>query len=116
MVHPIHVLRAGGSPKLTAEANGCFMVRVLHGPDRIQGCGASIAPERGRGLHDRAQAHQPTTQTNAERQWPWVNCKGKWLSLPEVPRVSASPRQSYSPVKVLTSSLPADARRSLKKR
>ena len=32
---------------LTAEANGCFMVRVLHGPNRIQGCGASIAPERG---------------------------------------------------------------------
>src|SRR5258705_13029907 len=32
---------------LTAEANSCFMVRVLHGPNRIQGCGASIAPERG---------------------------------------------------------------------
>ena len=32
---------------LTAEANGCFMVRVLHGPNRIQGCGASIAPKRG---------------------------------------------------------------------
>src|SRR5450759_5388700 len=32
---------------LTAEANGCFMVRVPHGPNRIQGCGASIAPERG---------------------------------------------------------------------
>src|ERR1700676_560526 len=32
---------------LTAEANGCFMVRVLHGPNRIQGCAASIAPERG---------------------------------------------------------------------
>src|SRR6266403_183994 len=31
---------------LTAEANSCFMVRVLHGPNRIQGCGASIAPER----------------------------------------------------------------------
>src|SRR6266566_9005925 len=33
--------------RLTAEANSCFMVRVLHGPNRIQGCGASIAPERG---------------------------------------------------------------------
>src|SRR5450432_3087685 len=32
---------------LTAEANSCFMVRVPHGPNRIQGCGASIAPERG---------------------------------------------------------------------
>src|SRR5258708_28039082 len=32
---------------LTAEANSCFMVRVLRGPNRIQGCGASIAPERG---------------------------------------------------------------------
>src|SRR5258708_657162 len=32
---------------LTAEANSCFMVRVPHGPSRIQGCGASIAPERG---------------------------------------------------------------------
>src|SRR5258707_9258291 len=32
---------------LTAEANSCFMVRVLHGPNRIQGCGASISPERG---------------------------------------------------------------------
>ena len=32
---------------LTAEANGCFMVRVLHGPNRIQGCGASVAPKRG---------------------------------------------------------------------
>ena len=30
---------------LTAEANSCFMVRVPHGPNRIQGCGASIAPE-----------------------------------------------------------------------
>src|SRR5476651_1508448 len=32
---------------LTAEANSCFMVRVPHGPNRIQGCGASIAPARG---------------------------------------------------------------------
>src|ERR1035437_866977 len=32
---------------LTAEANSCFMVRVPHGPNRIQGCGASIAPECG---------------------------------------------------------------------
>src|SRR5882672_2807643 len=32
---------------LTAEANSCFMVRVPHGPNRIQGCGASIAPDRG---------------------------------------------------------------------
>src|SRR5277367_6609430 len=32
---------------LTAEANSCFMVRVLHGPNRIQGCGASIAPALG---------------------------------------------------------------------
>src|SRR3984893_14478285 len=32
---------------LTAEANSWFMVRVPHGPNRIQGCGASIAPERG---------------------------------------------------------------------
>src|SRR6202171_147677 len=32
---------------LTAEANSCFMVRVPHGPNRIQSCGASIAPERG---------------------------------------------------------------------
>src|SRR5450432_4366146 len=32
---------------LTAEANSCFMVRVPQGPNRIQGCGASIAPERG---------------------------------------------------------------------
>src|ERR1700686_1244140 len=32
---------------LTAEANSCFMVRVPYGPNRIQGCGASIAPERG---------------------------------------------------------------------
>src|SRR5258708_7884785 len=32
---------------LTAEANSCFMVRVPHGPNRIQGCGASIAAERG---------------------------------------------------------------------
>src|SRR5204863_8199384 len=40
--------RMGPPPRsLTAEANGCFMVRVPHGPNRIQGCGASIAPERG---------------------------------------------------------------------
>src|ERR1017187_176129 len=32
---------------LTAEANSCFMVRVPHGPNRIQGCGASIAPACG---------------------------------------------------------------------
>src|ERR1700675_3440105 len=32
---------------LTAEANSCFMVRLPHGPNRIQGCGASIAPECG---------------------------------------------------------------------
>ena len=32
---------------LTAEANSCFMVRVPHGSNRIQGCGASIAPECG---------------------------------------------------------------------
>src|SRR4029077_490260 len=32
---------------LTAEANSCFMVRIPNGPNRIQGCGASIAPERG---------------------------------------------------------------------
>src|SRR5450759_3109858 len=32
---------------LTAEANSCFMVRVPHRPNRIQGCGASIAPECG---------------------------------------------------------------------
>src|ERR1700716_3605526 len=32
---------------LTAEANSCFMVRVPHGPNGIQGGGASIAPERG---------------------------------------------------------------------
>src|SRR5260370_4997474 len=32
---------------LTAEANSCFMVRVPHGPNRIQGCGVSIAPECG---------------------------------------------------------------------
>src|SRR4029077_10247651 len=42
------VSRMGPPPRsLTAEANSCFMVRVLHGPNRIQGCGASIAPERG---------------------------------------------------------------------
>src|SRR5258705_13786677 len=35
------------SGSLTAEANSCFMVRVPHGPNRIQGCGASIAPECG---------------------------------------------------------------------
>src|SRR5258708_28174183 len=32
---------------LTAEANSCFMVRVQHGDNRIEGCGASIARERG---------------------------------------------------------------------
>jgi len=42
------VSRMGPPPRsLTAEANSCFMVRVPHGPNRIQGCGASIAPERG---------------------------------------------------------------------
>ena len=30
---------------LAAEANGCFMVRVRHGPNRIQGCGARDAPD-----------------------------------------------------------------------
>ena len=32
---------------LAAEANGCFMVRVRHGPNRIQGCGARDAPDSG---------------------------------------------------------------------
>src|SRR6516165_9929938 len=32
---------------LAAEANGCFMVRVRHGPNRIQGCGATDAPDSG---------------------------------------------------------------------
>src|ERR1700722_15284473 len=32
---------------LAAEANGCFMVRVRRGPNRIQGCGARDAPESG---------------------------------------------------------------------
>ena len=42
------VSRMGPPPRsLTAEANSCFMVRVPHGLNRIQGCGASIAPERG---------------------------------------------------------------------
>lgn len=30
---------------LALEANGCFMVQVLSGPNRIQGCGATIAPD-----------------------------------------------------------------------
>jgi hypothetical protein len=30
---------------LALEANGCFMVRVPSGPNRIQGCGATIAPD-----------------------------------------------------------------------
>ena len=32
---------------LAAEAHGCFMVRVRHGPNRIQGCGARDAPDSG---------------------------------------------------------------------
>ena len=32
---------------LAAEANGCFMVRVQRGPNRIQGCGARDAPDSG---------------------------------------------------------------------
>src|SRR5580700_10904205 len=32
---------------LAAEANGCFMVRVGRGPNRIQGCGARDAPDSG---------------------------------------------------------------------
>ena len=32
---------------LAAEANGCFMVRVRRGPNRIQGCGARDAPDSG---------------------------------------------------------------------
>src|SRR5271167_3759320 len=32
---------------LATEANGCFMVRVRHGPNRIQGCGARDAPDSG---------------------------------------------------------------------
>src|SRR4029077_16107893 len=38
-----------GSPPRSpaAEANGCFMVRVRRGPNRIQGCGARDAPDSG---------------------------------------------------------------------
>src|ERR1700722_1530334 len=32
---------------LAAEANGCFMVRVRRGPNRIQGSGARDAPDSG---------------------------------------------------------------------
>src|ERR1700676_4615130 len=45
----------------------------------------------------------------------WVNYKGKWLSLLELRKVSASPQQNSSSVRALTSSLPAVAKRSLKK-
>jgi hypothetical protein len=43
------VVSTMGTPprSLTAEANSCFMVRVSHGLNRIQGCDAIIAPERG---------------------------------------------------------------------
>ena len=43
----------------------------------------------------------------------WANCKGKWPSLRAVLRVSVSPRQNSSPVRGLTSSLPAVVRRNL---
>jgi hypothetical protein len=40
--------RMGPPPRsLAAEANGCLMVRVRHGPNRIQGCGASDPPDSG---------------------------------------------------------------------
>jgi hypothetical protein len=40
--------RTGASPRsLAAEANGCFMVGIQHGSNRIQGCGASVARDGG---------------------------------------------------------------------
>src|SRR5271154_1999273 len=44
---------------LAAEANGCFMVRVRHGPNRIQGCGARDAPDSG--LPSDQSKHASTT-------------------------------------------------------
>src|SRR5580658_2565258 len=38
----------GASPRsLAAEANGCFMVGIQHGSNRIQGRGASVARDGG---------------------------------------------------------------------
>lgn len=38
----------GASPRsLAAEANGCFMVGIRHGSNRIQGRGASVARDGG---------------------------------------------------------------------
>ena len=40
--------RMGPSPRsLAAEANGCFMVGIPHGSNRIQGRGASVARDSG---------------------------------------------------------------------
>jgi len=40
--------RMGASPRsLAAEANGCFMVGIQHGSNRIQGRGASVARDGG---------------------------------------------------------------------
>src|SRR5580693_8231135 len=43
---------------LAAEANGCFMVRVRRGPNRIQGCGARDAPDSG--VPSDQSKHAPT--------------------------------------------------------
>jgi hypothetical protein len=38
----------GASPRsLAAEANGCFMVGIQHGSNRIQGRGARVARDGG---------------------------------------------------------------------
>src|SRR6267378_372919 len=51
----------------------------------------------------------------AERNARWVNCKGKWLSLPAALKASASQRQNFSRVRVLMFLLLAAAKRDLKK-
>jgi hypothetical protein len=66
-----------------------------------------MAADRGR---SRTLQIDPTSGENELR----VNYEGKWPSLPEVLKVSASPRQNSSPVRVLMF-LMAVSRRSLNK-
>src|SRR6202023_2052434 len=58
----------------------------------------------------------PTLQIDQLRENElWANCKGNWLLLLEALKVSASPRQNSSPVRVLMFLLLAVARRNLTK-